>query len=67
MDVVFLGEFRGERAFEGVEVVLDEVQEVGGGGVAEEEGLAGVFGCLGCFVVEMAFCSRVFGFDLADG
>ena len=42
------------------------MQDVGAAGVAEEERCAWVFGVLRCFIVEVAFCARVFGLDVAD-
>ncbi len=48
VDVIFLGEADGKRAFEGVEVLKEELAELATSGAAEEEGDFGVFGGLRC-------------------
>jgi len=63
VDVVLLGEFEGERAFEGVDVGEGELHDVGAGRAAEQERRFGVFGGLGLALFEGALGARVFGFS----
>lgn len=61
VDRVFLGEADGERAFEGVEVGEEVVEQVGGAGALQEERRFGVFVRLGLALFEGALGAGVFG------
>lgn len=59
MDVIFLGEFLGVWAVQGVEICDGILCDLRAGCAAEEEGCFGVFGCFGGFFVEGTFGARV--------
>lgn len=67
VNVVFLVEFEGQGTFEGVEILEDELDELGSRRVAEEESCAWIFDNLRAFILEISLGFGGFRFDLTEG